>query len=76
MRTFFKLIPLWLLLAACGGGGGSSDGGTTPPPPPATPGLAKTSCGDYQGNDRGNGWSFLGIRYAAAPERPAALALP
>jgi para-nitrobenzyl esterase len=72
MRTFFKLIPLWLLLAACGGGGGSSDGGITPPPPPPpeTPGLAKTSCGDYQGNDRGNGWSFLGIRYAAAPSGP------
>jgi len=68
MRTFFRLIPLWLLLAACGGG--SSDGGTTPPPPPATPGLAKTSCGDYQGNDRGNSWSFLGIRYAAAPNGP------
>ena len=69
MRTFFKLIPLWLLLAACGG---SSDGGITPPPPPPpeTPGLAKTSCGDYQGNDRGNGWSFLGIRYAAAPSGP------
>jgi para-nitrobenzyl esterase len=69
------LIPLWLLLAACGGGSssgdgdGDGDGGTTPPPPPppATPGLAKTSCGDYQGNDRGNNWSFLGIRYAATP---------
>ncbi|MGB7739906.1 MAG: carboxylesterase family protein, partial [Steroidobacteraceae bacterium] len=60
---------LCLLLSACGGGSGSGsgDGGTTPPPPPATPGLAKTSCGDYQGNDRGNSWSFLGIRYAAAP---------
>jgi len=69
MRTFFKLVPLWLLLTACGGGGGSgsSDGGTTPPPPPPTPGLAQTSCGDYQGNDRGTSWSFLGIRYAAAP---------
>ncbi len=68
MRTFFKLIPLWLLLAACGGGGGSgSDDGGTQPPPPATPGLAKTSCGDYQGADRGNSWSFLGIRYAATP---------
>jgi para-nitrobenzyl esterase len=69
MRTFFRLIPLWLLLTACGGGGGSGSGsgGTTPPPPPATPGLAKTSCGDYQGNDRGNSWSFLGLRYAAAP---------
>jgi para-nitrobenzyl esterase len=69
MRTFLTLIPLWLLLSACGGGGGSGDGGNTPPPPPppATPGLAKTSCGDYQGNDRGNSWSFLGIRYAAAP---------
>jgi para-nitrobenzyl esterase len=29
--------------------------------------VAKTSCGDYQGNDRGNSWSFLGIRYAATP---------
>jgi len=69
MCRYFRLIPLWLLLAACGGGGsGSDEGGTTPPPPPpATAGLAKTSCGDYQGNDRGNGWSFLGIRYAAAP---------
>ena len=69
MRTFFKLVPLWLLLTACGGGGGSGsgDGSTTPPPPAATPGLAKTSCGDYQGNDRGASWSFLGIRYAAAP---------
>jgi para-nitrobenzyl esterase len=68
MRTFLRLIPLWLLLTACGGGGGSGDGGTPPaPPPPATPGLAKTTCGDYQGNDRGNSWSFLGIRYAAAP---------
>jgi para-nitrobenzyl esterase len=69
MRSFLKLIPLWLLLTACGGGGGSGDGGSTPPPspPPATPGLAKTSCGDYQGNDRGNSWSFLGIRYAATP---------
>ena len=68
MRRYFRLIPLWLLLAACGGGSGSSDGGNTPPPPPpATPGLAKTSCGDYQGNDRGTAWSFLGIRYAASP---------
>ena len=70
MRTFSKLIPLWLLLSACGGGGsGSGDGGTVPPPPPppATPGLAKTSCGDYQGNDHGSSWSFFGIRYAAAP---------
>lgn len=68
MRRYFRLIPLWLLLAACGGGGsGSSDGGHIPPPPLATPGLAKTSCGDYQGNDRGTAWSFLGIRYAASP---------
>lgn len=68
MHRLVSLIPLCLLLAACGGGSGSDDGGTPPPPPPpATPGLAKTSCGDYQGNDRGNGWSFLGIRYAAAP---------
>ena len=65
MRTPFRLFPLWLLLAGCGGGGGS--GGDEPPPPPAPPGLAQTSCGNYQGNDRGTSWSFLGIRYAAPP---------
>ncbi|MGB7904479.1 MAG: carboxylesterase family protein [Steroidobacteraceae bacterium] len=69
MRPFLRLIPLCLLLSACGGGSGSGsgDGGTTPP---AVPGLAKTSCGDYQGSDRGSSWSFLGIRYAAAPGGP------
>lgn len=51
-------------LAACGGGGGG-DPGT--PPPPATPGLARTTCGDYQGTDTGGSWRFLGLRYAAAP---------
>jgi para-nitrobenzyl esterase len=65
MNRALALIGL-LLLAACGGGG-SSNGGTTPPPPAATPGLAQTSCGAYQGNDRGGSWSFLGIRFAAAP---------
>lgn len=64
MRTLMTVTPLWLLLAACGGGSG---GGSPPPPPPATPGLAKTTCGDYQGNDRGSSWSFLGIRFAAPP---------
>jgi para-nitrobenzyl esterase len=67
MRRLLKLIALPVLLAACGGGGGSGNGGNPPPPPPATPGLAKTSCGDYQGNDRGSSWSFLGIRFAAPP---------
>jgi len=54
------------LLAGCGGGGSSGDGGA-PPPPPATPGLARTGCGDFQGTDRGGSWAFLGMRYAAAP---------
>jgi para-nitrobenzyl esterase len=60
-------VPIFvalILLTACGGGG-SSGGGS--PPPPSAQGLAKTSCGDYQGNDRGNSWSFLGIRFAAPP---------
>ena len=66
MRTIAALMSV-VLLAACGGGGsgGGSDGGT--PPDPVTPGLASTGCGRYQGVDRGNGWAFLGIRYAAAP---------
>jgi para-nitrobenzyl esterase len=54
------------LLCGCGGGG-SSDGGGTPPPPPVTAGLAQTTCGTYQGTDRGGSWAFLGMRYAAAP---------
>ena len=29
--------------------------------------MARTTCGDYQGTDRGGTWSFLGIRFAAAP---------
>jgi len=67
MRTP-AVLAFSLLAAACGGGGGSSPGsGTLPPPPPATAGLARTTCGDYQGNDRGSTWSFLGIRFAAAP---------
>ena len=80
MSLILKWIPLCLLLAGCGGGG--SGGGGTPAPPPATTGLARTTCGDYQGNDRGNGWSFLGIRYAAAPSgarrwrSPEAVACP
>ncbi len=62
------MLASTLLIAACGGGGGSSGGGSgPPPPPPVTGGLARTSCGDYQGNDRGSTWSFLGIRFAAAP---------
>jgi para-nitrobenzyl esterase len=63
------IAALTLVLAGCGGGGGSGgDGGsTTPTPPTTTPGLAKTSCGDYQGGDRGNSWSFLGIRFASPP---------
>ena len=67
MRTIATLMSV-LLLSACGGGGGGgggSDGGT--PPEPATPGIASTGCGRYQGVDRGASWSFLGIRYAAAP---------
>jgi len=68
------MVTFAALLAACGGGGGSSsDGGVSPPapqpppPPAATAGLARTTCGDYQGTDRGGTWSFLGIRFAAAP---------
>lgn len=63
MRTVAALMS-FVLLTACGGGGGS--GGDTPPDP-VTPGLASTGCGRYQGVDRGSSWSFLGIRYAAAP---------
>lgn len=55
-----------MLLAACGGGG-SGGGDSSPMPPQATPGVATTSCGSYRGNDRGSSWSFLGIRFAAAP---------
>jgi para-nitrobenzyl esterase len=65
MRPVLLTIPMLLLLTACGGGG--SGGGASSPPPPAAPGLARTTCGDYQGNDRGNSWSFLGIRFAAPP---------
>jgi para-nitrobenzyl esterase len=65
MRAIAGIIVA-ALLAGCGGGGSSDDGGT-PPPPPATPGLARTTCGDYQGTDRGASWAFLGVRYAAAP---------
>jgi para-nitrobenzyl esterase len=55
-------------LSACGGGGGGGGGsGSNPPPPGPTQGVAATSCGSYQGTDRGGSWSFLGIRYAAAP---------
>jgi para-nitrobenzyl esterase len=60
------LLLVALLLGACGGGG-AENGAPAPPPPVATPGLAKTACGDYQGVDGGDAWSFLGIRYAAAP---------
>ena len=67
MRTL-AILAFSILATACGGGGGSSSGGgTSPPPPPATAGLARTTCGDYQGTDRGSTWSFLGIRFAAAP---------
>ena len=69
MRTLL-ILAFSILAAACGGGGGSSSGGGTSPPsppPPATAGLARTTCGDYQGTDRGGTWSFLGIRFAAAP---------
>ncbi len=65
MRTIATLMSVLLLAACGGGGGGGSDGGT--PPDPVTPGLASTGCGRYQGVDRGSSWSFLGIRYAAAP---------
>jgi para-nitrobenzyl esterase len=65
MYRALALIGL-VLLAACGGGSGGG-GHNPPPPPPATSGLATTSCGNYQGNDRGGSWSFLGIRYAAPP---------
>jgi hypothetical protein len=68
------IVTFAALLAACGGGGGSSPAGglsppapQPPPPPAATAGLARTACGDYQGTDRGSTWSFLGIRFAAAP---------
>jgi para-nitrobenzyl esterase len=65
---FILIIAFSTLAAACGGGAGSSsDGGSSPPPPPATAGLARTTCGDYQGTDRGSTWSFLGIRFAGAP---------
>lgn len=65
MRSVPTLIVA-ALLTGCGGGGSSNDG-ATPPPPAMTPGLARTSCGDYQGTDRGGSWAFLGVRYAAAP---------
>lgn len=64
IRAALLMIPLLLVLTACGGGG---DSGATPPPPAGASGLAKTSCGNYQGNDRGSSWSFLGIRFAAPP---------
>ncbi|MFO1405906.1 MAG: carboxylesterase family protein [Steroidobacteraceae bacterium] len=60
-------LALALLIAGCGGGGGESGGGSQGGGGGATPGLATTGCGRYQGNDRGGSWSFLGIRYAAAP---------
>jgi para-nitrobenzyl esterase len=60
---FILIIAFAALTTACGGGS-SSDGGTQPPP---IAGLARTACGDYQGTDRGNTWSFRGIRFAAAP---------
>ena len=66
MRAVFALMSV-LLLAACGGGGGGGGSGGGTPPDPATPGLASTGCGRYQGVDRGTTWLFLGIRYAAAP---------
>ena len=65
MRAFLGIIGV-ALLSGCGGGGSSDDGGA-PPPPPVTAGLAQTSCGAYQGTDRGGSWAFLGVRYAAAP---------
>lgn len=67
MRAF-RTTMLYLLVSACGGGGssGSGSGGAVPPAGPP-PGLATTSCGSYVGMDRGNSWSYLGIRYAAAP---------
>lgn len=71
MRVAILMVGV-LLVAACGGGGGSSNPGgvPTPPPPTTTAGLARTTCGDYQGVDRGNTWSFLGLRYAAPPTGP------
>lgn len=65
MRAVSSVIVA-ALLTGCGGGG-SSGGGNTQPPPPAVPGLARTTCGEYQGTDRGGSWAFLGMRYAAAP---------
>lgn len=65
MRAVSSVIVA-ALLTGCGGGG-SSGGGNTPAPPPAVPGLARTTCGEYQGTDRGGSWAFLGMRYAAAP---------
>lgn len=61
------IIAFSALAAACGGGGGSNTDDGSTPPPPATAGLARTTCGAYQGTDRGSTWSFLGIRFAAAP---------
>lgn len=64
------VISLMLLSSACGGGGGGGSRSVTAPspvPPVATPGLARTSCGDYQGVEVANTWRFLGIRYAAPP---------
>jgi len=63
MRRGLLLVALWL--GACGGGDADNDAPV--PPPVAAPGLAKTACGDYQGADGGDAWSFRGIRYAAAP---------
>jgi len=67
-----RIIPVVtftaLFIAACGGGGGSTDVTVlSPVPPVTTPGLARTSCGDYQGVEAANTWRFLGIRYAAPP---------
>jgi para-nitrobenzyl esterase len=67
VRLIIGMLSVGLLVAACGGGGSGGGGSASPPPPPATAGLAKTSCGNYQGVDRGSSWSFLGIRFAAPP---------
>ena len=67
MRNALLVTLAWLATGCSGGNGSSGDDGGSAPPPAATPGLAKTSCGDYQGNDRGDSWSFLGIRFATPP---------